>query len=222
MLKYDVIVPAWNAEATIADTLASIRAQTCPPERIIVVDDGSTDGTAALARSSGAEVIAQRNSGPGAATTNGIAAASSGVVAMLDADDIWLPQKMELQLAVLAEAQAPTGVTTLQRQFRHGQADDGTGEVRAGLNRSSLAIPLVLARRVGPIIDPKGGRGDMVDWLRRVRASGVVIHEIAEVLVLRRIIPGSMSYGRDRLRDRGYLEVAHAALRARRHAVGDT
>jgi glycosyltransferase involved in cell wall biosynthesis len=217
MLNYDVVIPAWNAEATLTDAIASVRAQTKPPDRIIVVDDGSTDRTVELALAAGAEVFSQSNAGPGAATTRGMAMASASVIAFVDADDIWLPNKMERQIAVLAAAIGPAAVTTLQRQFRHGHFDDGTGEVRPGLNRSSLILPLNLARNVGPIIDPEGGRGDMIDWLRRVRASGIVIHEIDEVLALRRIIPGSLSYGRDPLRDRGYLAVAHAALRAKRH-----
>ncbi|MCX7348495.1 MAG: glycosyltransferase family A protein [Alphaproteobacteria bacterium] len=216
MLTYDVVVPAWNAEATIAHTLESILAQTIPPDRVIVIDDGSTDGTVELARSVGVEVISQRKAGPGAATTRGLAMATATVVAMLDADDLWLPQKMERQLAVLSKATGPTAVTTLQREFRHGHVDDGRGEIRSGLNRSSLVLPLALARQVGPVIDPEGGRGDMVDWLRRVRASGILIREIDEVLVLRRIIAGSFSYGRDPLRDRGYIAVAYEALRARR------
>jgi glycosyltransferase involved in cell wall biosynthesis len=220
-VSYDVVIPAWNAEATLAETLRSVRAQTVPPQRIIVIDDGSTDATAELARAAGAELVSQPNAGPGAATTRGMATATADILAMVDADDLWLPHKMERQLAVLAAATVPTAVATLQRQFRHGHADDGTGEVRAGLNRSSLVLPLASARAVGPVLDIEGGRGDMVDWLRRLRASGVVIHEIDEVLVLRRIIPGSLSHGRDPLRDRGYLAVAYQALLAKRRSTGE-
>lgn len=220
MQAYDVVIPAWNAEATLGETLGSVFAQTVPPARVIVVDDGSTDGTPALARAAGAEVIVQANTGPGAATTNGIAAASAPILATVDADDLWHPEKMERQLAVLAAATRPTAVTTLQRQFAHGRPDDGTGEVRAGLNRSSLVVPLDLARQVGPVIDPPGNCGDMVDWLTRAREAGIALHQIDEVLAYRRIMPGSLSWRRDAQADRGYLFVAHAALLRNRQKAG--
>ncbi len=220
--RYDVVIPAYNAVATLAETLASVFAQTVAPVRVIVVDDGSTDATAAMARAAGAEVLQQANSGPGAASTRGIGAATSPILAMVDADDLWLPHKMERQLQVLADAVADAAVVSMQRQFRHGVADDGTGEVRKGLNRSSLVLPLALARQVGPINDMPGLRGDMIDWLQRARDNGVRIIELPEVLALRRIIPGSLSSGRDPERDRGYLAVARAALlRQRQRAAAE-
>jgi len=70
---------------------------------------------------------------------------------------------------------------------------------------------------VGDIVDPKGNRGDFVDWMARFREAGHREHEINEVQALRRIIPGSMSYERDITKDKGYLEVAHRSiLRARK------
>ena len=64
---YSVIIPAYNAAPTLPEAVASLVGQTCPPARIIVVDDGSTDGTGALSGRLGAEVIRQENRGPGAA-----------------------------------------------------------------------------------------------------------------------------------------------------------
>ena len=66
------------------------------------------------------------------------------------------------------------------------------------------------ARRVGPVIDPAHGRGDMVDWIARARELGMRLEMMPEVLALRRIIPGSLSYGRDG-RDYGYLQTVRAA-----------
>lgn len=209
---YDVVIPAYNAAATLAETLASVFGQTVPPARVIVVDDGSTDDTAEIARAAGAEVLRQANSGPGAASTLGMAAATAPMLAFVDADDLWLPGKMARQLEVLNAEEGPAGVVSLQRQFRHGQPDDGTGEVRDGLNRSSLVMPLALARAVGPMQDMPGLRGEMIEWLARARMAGTRLITLQEVLVLRRIIPGSLSSGRDALRDRGYLAVARAAL----------
>ncbi|RWF52772.1 MAG: glycosyltransferase family 2 protein, partial [Mesorhizobium sp.] len=57
-----------------------------------------------------------------------------------------------------------------------------------------------------------GGRGEMIDWIARVREAGFALDMLDEVLALRRIRPGSLSYGRDAARDRGYLEVVRAAM----------
>ena len=93
-----VVVPAYNAERTLPATIASIDAQTVDDLELIVVDDGSRDGTAELARTLGAKVITQANAGHAAARNTGVAAATGRYVAFLDADDLWLPEKLERQL----------------------------------------------------------------------------------------------------------------------------
>jgi hypothetical protein len=73
------------------------------------------------------------------------------------------------------------------------------------------------ALRIGPMIDPPNGkfRGEMIDWLARARELGIRLELMPEALALRRVIPGSLSYGRDE-RDYGYLHVVKAALDRRR------
>jgi glycosyltransferase involved in cell wall biosynthesis len=97
-----VIVPAYNAEATLAAALRSVLQQSVPPLEILVVDDGSSDGTSDVARRFSPEVrlIQQRNGGPGAARNAGIRAARGAWIGLLDADDTWLPTKLERQLAL--------------------------------------------------------------------------------------------------------------------------
>ncbi len=96
-LPITVIIPAYNAAATIGDALAGIGAQTRQPARTIVVDDGSTDATARIARECGVEVISQRNRGVAAARNTGIRAAATPWIALLDADDRWCPDRLEAQ-----------------------------------------------------------------------------------------------------------------------------
>lgn len=223
MAGYSVVIPAWNAARTLAETLGSVFAQTLAADEVIVVDDGSTDETAAIAAGYGdkVRVLSQPNAGPGAATTRGFHAACAPVVAFVDADDLWLPEKMAVQMARLAAEPDLQLVTCRQRQFHHGVPDDGTGEERSGMNRSSTVVRRAACIAVGPMIDPPGNRGDMVDWLGRMRAAGHRMEEIDRVLVLRRILPGSMSHGRDPERDRGYLYVVHQALMRKRRAAGN-
>lgn len=101
-----VIVPAYNAERTIDETLLSIRAQTHVALEVLVVDDGSKDRTAELALAHAAQdsrvrLIRQVNGGVAAARNRGIAEAKSEFIAPVDADDLWKPTKIERQLEVM-------------------------------------------------------------------------------------------------------------------------
>lgn len=90
MLTVAVVIPAHNAEAYLADALRSVAAQTRDAAELIVVDDQSTDATAAVAREWGATVLTTPvNAGPSAARNLGIRAAASDLIAFLDADDFW-------------------------------------------------------------------------------------------------------------------------------------
>lgn len=96
------VIPAYNSEDTVADAIKSVLSQTREIAEVIVVDDGSSDRTAELAASfPKTRVIRRPNGGPGAARNTGIQAASGEWVALLDSDDVWLPQKTEIQLAYI-------------------------------------------------------------------------------------------------------------------------
>ncbi len=103
-----VIIPAYNAAQTIGRALASIACQTLPAAEVIVVDDGSADGTAEAAEAMQARmgetrlrVIRQENKGAGAARNRAIAEATQPYLAFLDADDEWLPKKLARSMEVL-------------------------------------------------------------------------------------------------------------------------
>lgn len=101
-----VVVPAYNAAATLDETLLSVRAQTHRNLEILVVDDGSTDGTAEVAAAHvradpRVRLIGQANAGVAAARNLGVAQARGELVAPIDADDLWRADKIERQLAAL-------------------------------------------------------------------------------------------------------------------------
>lgn len=101
-----VVVPAFNAARTLARALDSIAAQTQPPAEVVVVDDAGSDDTVAIAEAHPLRPRVLRlavNHGAGGALHRGIEAATHDWVAFLDADDEWLPDKLALQLAALAE-----------------------------------------------------------------------------------------------------------------------
>jgi glycosyltransferase involved in cell wall biosynthesis len=94
MPRVSVVVPAYNAEAYLAETLASVREQSYDDWEVVVADDGSTDRTVEIAESLGERFVVARgasNEGPAAARNRALAAASGELVAFLDADDLWAP-----------------------------------------------------------------------------------------------------------------------------------
>lgn len=102
--RISVVIPAYNAGRRLARALDSVLAQTCRADEIIVVDDGSADNTAEVARGYTGRVqfIQQANAGASVARNTGITAATGDWIAFLDADDEWLPDKLRLQTEHLA------------------------------------------------------------------------------------------------------------------------
>jgi len=104
-----VIIPTYNAERYLPDAIDSVLAQTCPAGEIIVVDDGSSDGTPRVAERYGSRVrwLPQENQGSGAARNRGIEASRGELLAFLDADDLWVRDKLTWQVEALASSRGP-------------------------------------------------------------------------------------------------------------------
>ena len=141
MTDYGVVIPAFNAELTLRETLESVLAKTVAAAEIVVVDDGSTDGTADLAASVSPRirVVRQANAGPGAATSRGVHELRSP----------WSRWSTPTNLAANEDGHPVTGAQRTQgslwsarrmRQFRHGQIDDYFGECRPGPTRSTIVV----------------------------------------------------------------------------------
>ena len=102
-----VLMAAYNAEATIESAVASVRRQTMGDFELLVVDDGSTDRTVEVLAGIDEprlRVIRQTNAGPATARNRGLAESRADYVACLDADDLWVPEKLAWQLAALTAA----------------------------------------------------------------------------------------------------------------------
>lgn len=98
MPRVSVCLACYNGEASLAEALGSIRAQTFTDYEIVFVDDGSTDKSAIIAKSYGCKVIQQLNSGLGNARKRLVEEASGELIAFLDHDDVWLPSKLMVQV----------------------------------------------------------------------------------------------------------------------------
>lgn len=158
-----VIIPAWRAADTIGRALSSIRGQTVLPRQVVVVDDGSDDGTFEAAEAwrdrmvpVELTVLRQPNSGAGAARNRALQAAEGTYVACLDADDQWLPAKIERSMLhlegtnlVLAShdflAETPAGDWVYADCCRHFRA--AADPFAALFVRAYVATTTVVARR---------------------------------------------------------------------------
>jgi len=218
MTGYSVIIPAYNSEHFIADAIASVRAQTVSASEIIVVDDGSTDRTAEIVAGLGPDIqlIRQENSGSGEATNTALRTVSTDMIAGLDSDDIWLPHKMEAQLHQFQRDPEIAGCFAQTRQFQDGSRDDGLGRVTDAWTRTTMVIRSSVALSAGPIVDPPGRVGELVDWIARIRETGARLHLLPEVVALRRVRPGSLTYKRTEATEKGYLAAARSAILRRR------
>ncbi|MCL5998016.1 MAG: glycosyltransferase [Chloroflexi bacterium] len=160
MPHVSVIIPTYNRARLVRDTLDSVLAQTYRDLEIVVVDDGSSDDTAAVVTAYSAPVryLRQQNAGQAAARNTGIRAAGGEFIAFLDDDDVWLPQKLEQQLPLISAASAPAWVycdaevfdgTTGQPLHRFSQINPAhSGWIGASLIlRDFIASPTPVVRR---------------------------------------------------------------------------
>ena len=143
--KVSVVIPMLNARAYVADTLDGVFGQTVPPHEVIVVDNGSTDGSPAFVRERypRARVISEPVPGPSAARNAGAAAASGDLLAFCDSDDVWLPWKLERQLDLLAEVKARDGAYPGVATCRSQLVPDAT--MRGAIGDWSRRPPLAVA-----------------------------------------------------------------------------
>ena len=189
------IVPVYNGERYLGETLDSVIAQTHRPIEVIAVDDGSTDGSSEIIRGYGdrVRVVRQPNTGESAARNAGLEAAHGELVAFLDADDLWLPEKLALQLARLAARPELDISLTRFRNFWVPELADEERRYRghalsAPSRAHTLGVALIRSRlfeRVGRF-DPRVGRGSATMWFLRAGEAGAVIETLDAVLMRRR------------------------------------
>jgi glycosyltransferase involved in cell wall biosynthesis len=220
MSSVSVIIAAFNASATLAATLDSVLAQTRVPNQIMVVDDGSTDGTADLARSyQGVEVQSRPNGGPAAAWNFGLATTSGEIVTFIDADDLWTSTTIADHLAVLAEPQIAASVGQVDEFVSEELVQADAARLRprgryAGWLAGATALRRSLLTETGPFNEDLR-IGAWIDWVDRSRLSGGMFHVHPGLSLRRRLRHGTLG-GASGRRDADLIDVARRALQRRR------
>jgi len=221
-----VMIGAYNAAPYLGEAIESALGQDYEPIELIVVDDGSTDGTADVARSfPQAKVIQQENGGNGSARNRAVENASGELYAFLDADDRFTPGKLSLQKAVLDADPGLDMVFGHVREFFSPELDE---ETRASLRPPApepmpwTAPNLMLVRRrsferVGPFTTAVRV-GVTVDWFARAQEAGLR-HTIPPEVVLERRLHTQNNGLRESASRSQYLEVIRQAMERRRAAA---
>jgi len=220
-----VVIAAFDAERTLGETLDSVLAQDHPALDVVVVDDGSTDATADLARSYGAPVrtLTQPHRGLGAAQNRGIAAATGEYLSFIDADDLWVPDKTSRQLALLRSRPDVDLVFSHLEQFVTPMPGAATPvlppeqRVLAGYSTGTMLVARATFDRVGPLSE-SAVLSTFIDWYARAQELGLVEHLMDEVLMRRRVHGNNMGV---RMRDQraDYLRTLKHTLDRRRGAA---
>ena len=188
------IVPVYNGERYLREALDSISGQTYRPLEIIVADDGSTDGTAEIAKDYGQNItyLHQTNRGYWAAKNLGLTATHGAFIAFLDADDLWHPEKLVRQIARMQEAELDLCFTRFENFWMPELAEEERRYRGQFLSQpqSAWSISTLLARRLvferfGNFHDGSRGLENMT-WFLRAAARGAVIEVLADILMYRR------------------------------------
>jgi len=193
------VMPAFNAAEFIAESIASLLAQTEPPVEVIVVDDGSKDDTAAMAERAGARVIRQANGGPAAARNAGIRAATTEGIALLDADDIARPTRLARQRDGLVDSTVAVVFSAHDVEGKVPPVPPAVIDFDVLWARNCIPTSTVLLRKsaweaVGGFDEARDliGVEDYNFWLRLAHA-GWSFSRVPEVLVDYRPTPASLT-----------------------------
>ncbi|VCU71115.1 UDP-Glc:alpha-D-GlcNAc-diphosphoundecaprenol beta-1,3-glucosyltransferase WfgD [Pigmentiphaga humi] len=222
-MKSSVIVPAYNAEAYLAEALSSALEQLADGDEIIVVDDASTDGTAEAVRQLPDKRIRYqrlpRNTGAAGARNAGLAMAQGELIQFLDSDDLWPPGR---QATILAALQAMPQASIVAGQVEHFHSPEMAADARrryvlpatqAAMLVGSTVMRRGLLDRVGHF-DASLASGEFVDLMSRSLAAGAVCAR-SEALFLRRRIHGN-NHTLSASGSRDYLAVVRAHLERKR------
>ncbi|MCP4937426.1 MAG: glycosyltransferase family 2 protein [bacterium] len=220
-----VIIPVHNGQKYLAEAIQTVLCQTRSADEILVVDDGSTDDSAKIAASFGSpvQVLQQPNLGPASARNLGVKQAQGNLLAFLDADDLWSPEKLAAQEQILAKAPDCAAVLGQVENFISPELDAAQQlTLKESVTRTGVHhIGALLIRRAAFLqigyFDTQWRHGEFIAWwaaAKRVELN----YQIMPQLMLRRRLHTSNLTRREPEGRRQYLGVLREQLALRRAA----
>ena len=217
-----VIIPVYNGERYLAEALDSVLAQQYEKMEIIVVDDGSTDGTSKIARSyKDVTYLCQSRQGAAAARNRGVQHARGEFLAFLDADDLWMPDKTTKQMSVLRSDAQPDMVFGHVEQFYSPELEASLKSkikmietVMPGYVPGTMLIKKETFLNIG-FFNPDLKLGEFIDWYLRAQHSCLKDSMLPDIVLKRRIHDANTGI-RERDSRKDYLRVLKASLDRRR------
>lgn len=185
MPQISIITPAFNNAATLAETLRAVQIQGFGEWEMILVDDCSSDGTGALVEGFSGDdsrirlIRRAENGGAAKARNQAIAAAKGRYLAFLDANDLWLPEKLEQQFSFMQETQSAVCTHAYRRFYPNGTIGRilrgpkrVTFDTLATRNPIALSTVMIDQQRTGPIQFDESGktRADLALWLQLTKS----------------------------------------------------
>lgn len=222
-----VIIPVYNGERYLAEAIESVLAQTYRPVELIVVDDGSTDSSADIAKRYAPPVryYFQPNSGAGAARNRGTDLAQGDLLAFLDADDLWVEDKLARQMEAFESDSELDMVLGHVKQFYSPELSEDVKEriripveTMPGHHVGTMLIKREAFFRVGAF-ETGWQMGEFIDWHARAIEVGLKSFMLPEMVMKRRIHMNNM--GRcERKHQTDYVRILKASLDRRRKKSG--
>jgi glycosyltransferase involved in cell wall biosynthesis len=198
-----VLIPVYNGAKYLSECIQSAVDQTHPAAEIIVIDDGSEDATPEVAASWGAHISYRRvaHGGLPYARNHGLRFAETEFIAFVDCDDVWLPRKLEWQMAALSRETGPAMVFGHVEQFISGDLTaEETARLKlktaplAGWFSSTLLIRKRDCESAGPF-DETIETGEFIEWCSRARDAGVKPVVIPQIVCRRRLHQNNLGRG---------------------------
>lgn len=227
-----VVIPAYNREDFIADTIETALAQTYSPVEVIVVDDGSTDRSAEIADSYGEVRVVRlpRNGGPSVARNEGVAVSRGEFLVFADSDDLMAPTRVQAQVAPLIDDPGLEVTVALDqdvlleegatmpdwdRRIAPGMFEDLSDDATL-VQSNSIVTRRSTFDRIGPF-DPGIFGGEDLDWKLRALEGGARLKRVDGRQITRRIHDGNISQDHE-VCERALLDCFRARLLRRRRA----
>jgi glycosyltransferase involved in cell wall biosynthesis len=219
-----VVIPVWNGERFLAEAVESVLKQTYAPHEVIIVDDGSTDGSAKVAKRFGALVryFFQGKKGAATARNYGVELSGGNFIAFLDADDFWAKDKLALQMKSFVDHPESDIVLGQVRQFyscASGVVLKEEPEIIPGYVPGTMLIKRASFFRAGKF-STQWQVGEFIDWYLRAEEIGLKSFFVPSVVLMRRIHDDNMGI-RERASRSDYVKIVKASLDRRRKGAAE-